>query len=88
MRYLARALVGILAGSLTAQTPSQPRLSDYSGTYVEEPGRTLEIVAGYEESGKFHHRVPLRVTPDSAALARPRPQPRSVVRNEPVRFAV
>lgn len=31
-------------------------------------------VTGYEESGKFHPRVSLTVTPDSAALADPRPQ--------------
>ena len=117
MRYLTLALLlGILTGNIAAQTPPRPRLSDYIGTYVDEPGRTLEIVAGdelfavqneakyrlrpsgvdefvtaigqklpfrrdangkitgYEESGKFHPRVSLTVTLDSAALARPRPQ--------------
>jgi hypothetical protein len=31
-------------------------------------------VTGYEEDGKFHARVSSAVTPESAALARPRPQ--------------
>jgi CubicO group peptidase (beta-lactamase class C family) len=31
-------------------------------------------VTGYEEDGKFHHRVSDTVTPQSAALAHPRPQ--------------
>jgi CubicO group peptidase (beta-lactamase class C family) len=115
MKYLLTLLLGILTGTITAQMPPQPRLSDYAGAYADEPGRTLEIVAGdelfavqdeakyrlrpsgvdefatafgqklsfrrdangkvtgYEQSGKFHSRVSLTVTPDSAALARPRP---------------
>jgi CubicO group peptidase (beta-lactamase class C family) len=115
MKYLLTLLLGILTGTITAQPPPQPRLSDYAGAYADEPGRTLEIVAGdelfavqdeakyrlrpsgvdefatafgqklsfrrdangkvtgYEQSGKFHPRVSLTVTPDSAALARPRP---------------
>src|ERR1019366_8541419 len=49
MRYLTLALLlGILTGNIAAQTPPRPRLSDYIGTYVDEPGRTLEIVAGDE----------------------------------------
>ena len=47
--------------TLTGQTI--PFLRDASGR-----------VTGYEENGKFHPRVSVAVTPESAALARPRPK--------------
>jgi CubicO group peptidase (beta-lactamase class C family) len=47
MRQMAIVLLlGVLCHSVAAQTPSSPPLSDYAGTYVDEPGRTLELVAG------------------------------------------
>ena len=116
MRYRTIALlVCLLAGNILGQTPAQSKLSDYAGTYADEAGHAVEIVAGdelfavqdeakyrlspsgvdefvtnvgqkipfrrdangkvtgYEESGKFHPRVSLTVTPLAAALAYPRP---------------
>ena len=37
-------------------------------------------VTGYEQGGKFHPRVSSTVTPESAALARPGPQVRTLLR--------
>jgi CubicO group peptidase (beta-lactamase class C family) len=52
MRSLALAVFLIMiTGTLHSQTqasPQAPPLSDYVGTYVDQPGRTLEIVAGNE----------------------------------------
>ncbi len=40
-------------------------------TFKREAGGT---VTGYEQNGKFHPRISRAVTPESAALARPRPE--------------
>ncbi len=42
-------LLGLLiTGNIIAQVPLRPHLSDYVGTYADEPGHTVEIVAGDE----------------------------------------
>jgi CubicO group peptidase (beta-lactamase class C family) len=41
-------LIGFIATSVALPAPSDPPLSDYAGTYADEPGRTIEIVAGDE----------------------------------------
>jgi CubicO group peptidase (beta-lactamase class C family) len=47
MRFVNSALLlFMLPYSVTAQTASAPRLSDYVGTYADSPGHTLEIVDG------------------------------------------
>lgn len=111
----AVVLLGVLSSSATLQASSNPPLSDYSGTYADEPGRTIELVVGdelfavqdgakyrlkpsgvdnfttadgqkiffprdsggkvigFEQDGKLHRRLSLKVGADSAALARPRP---------------
>lgn len=108
-------LLGLLARSIAILAPSDPPLTDYAGTYADEPGRTIEIVAGDElfavqdgakyllkragidefslpygekisfprgssgkvtgflQQGKLHARLSLTVSPESAALAHPRP---------------
>ncbi|HEY1800193.1 MAG TPA: serine hydrolase [Terriglobales bacterium] len=116
MRYLAVAIfLAMLTSTLHSQTQT-PNLSDYVGTYSDQSGEKVEIVAGdelfavvdgakykllpagvdqftnvvgkkipflrgangkvtgYEDSGKFHPRVSLTVTAESAALAFPRPK--------------
>jgi CubicO group peptidase (beta-lactamase class C family) len=40
-------LFGLMA-RIAVSEPSDPPLSDYAGTYAEEPGRTIEMVAGDE----------------------------------------
>ncbi len=107
-------LLSLIATIAVAAPPDHP-LSDYAGTYADEPGRTIEIVAGdelfavqdeakyrlqranadeftlpygekisfprdssgkvtgFQQRGKLHARLSLTVTPESAALARPRP---------------
>jgi CubicO group peptidase (beta-lactamase class C family) len=37
-----------MSGTIAAQVPLHPHLSDYVGTYADEPGHTVEIVAGDE----------------------------------------
>jgi len=41
-------LLAISVASIALPAPSDPPLSDYAGTYADEPGRTIEIVAGDE----------------------------------------
>jgi CubicO group peptidase (beta-lactamase class C family) len=49
MRQVATVLLlALLTGRLSVAALSAPNLSDYVGTYVDRPGRTLEIVAGDE----------------------------------------
>jgi CubicO group peptidase (beta-lactamase class C family) len=109
------ALLSGFIASIALPAPSDPPLSDYAGTYADEPGRTIEIVAGDElfavqdeakyrlqrasvdefslpygekisfprdssgkvtgflQRGKLHARLSLTITPESAALAHPRP---------------
>jgi CubicO group peptidase (beta-lactamase class C family) len=117
MRHLVPVLLlALVLDTANSQSTTTPPLSDYVGTYIYQPGKTLEIVAGdvlfavldeakyklrpsgvdefstvtgnkipfrrdvsgnvtgYEESGQFHPRVVTTVTPNSAALAFPRPK--------------
>jgi len=50
------------------------RFSTITGQVVLFPRDASGKVTGYEQDGKFHPRVSTRITPDAAALARPRPK--------------
>lgn len=41
-------LLSLLASRVAVAAPSASPLSDYIGTYADEPGRTTELVAGDE----------------------------------------
>jgi hypothetical protein len=50
------------------------RFTTISGQTVRFPRDASGDVTGYEQDGKFHPRVSTMVTPESAALAHPRPK--------------
>lgn len=49
------------------------QFTTFSGQSVSFPRDAQGKVTGYEQDGKFHPRLSATVTPESAALARPRP---------------
>lgn len=61
-----------------AKYPLRPsgvdRFTTMNGQTVSFPRNTSGKVTGYEEDGKFHPRVSTTITPETAALARPRPK--------------
>jgi len=69
---------GLVAVLDEATYPLRPsgvdQFTTLSGQTVRFPRDTGGKVTGYEQDGKFHPRVSTMVTPDSAALAHPRPK--------------
>ncbi len=70
--------VGLFAVVDEGQYPLRPsgvdRFATISGQTVVFPRDVGGKVTGYEQDGKFHPRVSVKVTPESAALAYPRPK--------------
>lgn len=69
---------GLFAVLDEAEYPLRPsgvnRFTTMNGQTVSFPRDASGKVTGYEQNGTFHPRVSTTITPESAALARPRPQ--------------
>lgn len=69
---------GLFAVVDEAKYPLHPtgvdQFATITGQTVSFPRDARGKVTGYEQDGKFHPRVSTNITPEAAALARPRPQ--------------
>jgi CubicO group peptidase (beta-lactamase class C family) len=69
---------GLFAVVDEAKYPLRPygvdKFATITGQVVSFPRDASGKVTGYEQDGKFHPRVSTTITPESAALARPRPK--------------
>jgi CubicO group peptidase (beta-lactamase class C family) len=69
---------GLFAVLDEAEYPLRPsgidRFTTMNGQSVSFPRDARGKVTGYEQNGMFHPRVSTTITPESAALARPRPK--------------
>ena len=69
---------GLIAVVDEAKYPLRPsgvdQFTTITGQTVTFPRDASGKVTGYEQNGKFHPRVTTAITPETAALARPRPK--------------